>query len=653
MRSLLITTTVAILTAAFPIAALANLTGTPTLAPGTSLSFDTGATTASGADVIWSGTALTPQGGAGLIEAGTALAASFPSLTSAFLPSTGYTANQISLGQMVVNNVFFYKTNGGNRGAAIVTAVNGQTITLNFITFGTLGQAGPVITQVLNNYGLVPAGFSNYGIAPGSLFIVKGSGLADPNAQALPLQSSSGAGLPTTLNNTSVKVSVNGTITTPAFYYAIASQLAMVLPSNTPVGTGTLTVTTSGISSAAFTIQVVANAMGFDAYYGTGSGLGVAVNTADGSLYNYNNSIPPGTTVLMFGSGLGADAARDTQYVPAAFSINSLAHIYVGGADATIVYQGASGFPGLNQVNVTIPVNAPKGCNVSVVGVNAAGTPTNYITLPIGNGPCSDPAFGTSGSVFQTLSGQTTVKSGFVGISHSISPAPTGGGTQTTDIAFATFQSYTGAAFGSASSSVSPGGCTVNQSLAATGATGTALDAGTSISVNGPGGNATLTGIPQIPGYYYAQLASGFISPSGGTYSFAGTGGKDVGAFNASVVYPSPALTWTNQGSLGAITRASGMQITWNGGAPGSFVVVTGSSTALVNGQTATGTFQCIAPASQIVLNVPGYVTGALPAGSGGLTVENYTNYQTFTAPGIDIGISAAYISYAINTKYN
>ncbi len=44
---------------------------------------------------------------------------------------------------------------------------------------GNGGGGGPSITDVLNNSSLIPAGFPNSGIAQGSLFQVKGSGLAD------------------------------------------------------------------------------------------------------------------------------------------------------------------------------------------------------------------------------------------------------------------------------------------------------------------------------------------------------------------------------------------------------------------------------------------------------------------------------------------
>ena len=517
------------------------------------------------------------------------------------------------------------------------------------------GGAAPTITQVANNYSYTPPGFPNSGIAQGSLFIIKGTGLADPNAKATPLQDSS-KGLPTTLNGSSVKVTVNGTTTTPVFYYAIASQLALVLPSNTPAGNGQVTVTYNG-QSASSSIQVVQTAMGFDAYYGTGAGLGVATNNSTGALYNYTNSIPPGTSVVLWGSGLGADSARDTTYLAAAFNINNLAHVYIGGVDAPILYQGASGYPGVNQVNVTIPSNAPTGCSVSLVGVTASGVPTNFLTLPIGTGACSDPAFGISGSDYQTLAGQATVKTGFVGLSHGISPATSGTGTQTSDIAIASFQSETGASYtsGSTSGGVSINSCTVTQQLGSgSGTTGTTtgLDAGT-ITVSGPSGSpVTLQTIPGFTGTYFAQLASGFIPTSGGSFPFHGGGGKDVGAFDTSVTFPNPLLTWTNQSNDATVTRSSGVLFTWTGGAPGTLVFMTGNSSGTVNGQQVSASFTCIAPQSALQFQVPSYVTDVLPAGNGNLSIANYTQFTTFKPSGLDLAIAAGFTSDQINSTY-
>jgi hypothetical protein len=340
-------------------------------------------------------------------------------------------------------------------------------------------------------------------------------------------------------------------------------------------------------------------------------------------------------------------------YVPAAFSINNLAHIYVGGVDATIVYQGASGFPGLNQVNVTIPANAPQGCNVSLTGVTAAGIPTNTITLPIGTGAnCSDTTFGISGLTYQNLSQQATVKTGFVGLSQSTFNG------QVTNAAFASFQSYTGAFYGTASGSVSLGGCIVNQALGTTGTVGTTigLDPGT-ITVSPPSGvgsNVNLTGTSTAPGFYFAQLPTGFIPPTGGLYSFHSTGGTtsqavNVGAFTTNVSFSNPLMTWTNQSTASTVTRANGLAVTWSGGAVNSFVIISGSASS--GGVFAS--FTCIVPGSTSQFNVPGYVTSALPSGNGSVTVSSYTNYNTFTATGIDFGAAAGYISYGVTSTFN
>src|SRR5579863_978485 len=304
MRRLL-NTTITILVLAFPVAALANLTGTPTLSSGQILNLDTGTVVASGGDILWNGSTITPQGSATAISAtsfGLSGASEFNSLVSAGPTAlTGFTSlltsAPIPASSLIVGGIFAVKTNGGNIAGVLVTAQSGTSITLQFVTFiATV----PTITQVLNNYGLIPSGFTNSGIAPGSLFIIKGSLLASATTVSA-LQSSAAPGLPTTLNGASVKVTVNGTTTVPVFYYACATQLALVLPSNTPIGAGTVTVTYNGQTTAPYTIQVVASAMGFDTY----NGLGVATNPATGALYTPANSIPPGTTVVLWGSGLG------------------------------------------------------------------------------------------------------------------------------------------------------------------------------------------------------------------------------------------------------------------------------------------------------------------------------------------------------------
>src|SRR5438105_929923 len=122
------------------------------------------------------------------------------------------------------------------------------------------------------------------GIAPSSIFVVKGSGLADPGIPVLQDTQAPG-GLPSTLNGASITVVVSGVTTHPALYYTSPTQLAAVLPAATPVGTGILTVSYRGNTSAPAPIQVVPSALGINTY---GVNTGVATNAASGALITLN-----------------------------------------------------------------------------------------------------------------------------------------------------------------------------------------------------------------------------------------------------------------------------------------------------------------------------------------------------------------------------
>jgi uncharacterized protein (TIGR03437 family) len=657
MRRLLNNTTIAILALILPVSALANITGTQPLNSGQILSLDTGTVVTSGGDILWTGSSITPQGSAtalNLASFGVSGASTFNSLSqvgaSAVSGFPGYSSAAIAANSLPANAIFAVHTNGGNYALVLVTAQSGTSITLQFVSFVA---TVPTITQVLNNYGLIPAGFSNSGIAPGTLFIIKGSLLS--NTPNFVLQNSV-TGLQTTLNGATVNVTVNGTTTHPAFYYAGATQLALVMPSNTPMGAGTVTVTYNGQTSAPFNIQVMASAFGFAASSGAGSGQ-AHVQDLNYGYYSYGNSIPPGATVRLIGSGLGADPTRDTHYVQptAASAINALAHVYVGGVDSPIFYQGPEGYPGVDEVDVTIPANAPTGCFISVVGVSTTGVSTNFLTLPIGTGQCEDPGLGYSGSLLSALSGQTTVNTGFVEMAYTTSPATSGSAIVVNTEAAARFQSYTGSVYGAGSGLVSIGGCFVNENLVSTGGsagTSTPLSAGT-IVVTGPNGPPPVTLMAEgsaNPGYYFDMLPAGFLTMSGGSFMFQAAAGTQVGAFTTSVNFPTPLLQWTNQAAAATVTRSAGLPITWTGGSAGTYVIISGTS----SNSSVTGFFTCLAPVAAGQFTVPSYVLGTLPASTtGNLSVSNETVPQSFTATGLDYGFAIGYESTSINATYN
>jgi hypothetical protein len=89
---------------------------------------------------------------------------------------------------------------------------------------GTVHAQGPSVTLLYNNYSGTKTGLPNYGISPGSLFVIVGSNLATTSntSEVFPLT--------TNLNGTSVSVTVNGTTTQPYLYYVLPAQIAAVLP---------------------------------------------------------------------------------------------------------------------------------------------------------------------------------------------------------------------------------------------------------------------------------------------------------------------------------------------------------------------------------------------------------------------------------------
>ena len=226
----------AVLAVALSNALWADQSGAATLAPATFLNLETGAVSRSGGDIFFDGSTLAPQGGAGLFSLGKVGSRIFKSIQARHASSVSYSAAPIPAGALVSGEVFGVHTNGGHYAKVIVSATNNGTVSLQYTVFGATApvadatSAPPVIT-------------------------------------------------------------VNGMTVTPALYYTSAAQIAAVLPSNTPVGNGTITVTYAGQMSSATPIKVVANAPGLDTLYGTGNGSAVVTDNSGKSFASPNKKI--------------------------------------------------------------------------------------------------------------------------------------------------------------------------------------------------------------------------------------------------------------------------------------------------------------------------------------------------------------------------
>ena len=124
------------------------------------------------------------------------------------------------------------------------------------------------------------------------------------------------------------------------------------------------------------------------------------------------------------------------------------------------------------------------------------------------------------------------------------------------------------------------------------------LDAGTQLTLNGP--NASNRAIPQQSDKsYLATLystgllgigATGSPTLAAGTYTLAGKGGADVGAFSASTSVPGD-FSWTNENLIAnPIPRSSPLTVNWTGNA-GGLVTILAATLSRISGTGLTATY--------------------------------------------------------------
>jgi len=124
------------------------------------------------------------------------------------------------------------------------------------------------------------------------------------------------------------------------------------------------------------------------------------------------------------------------------------------------------------------------------------------------------------------------------------------------------------------------------------------LDAGT-VSLSTPS-TPSLTLQPYL-GTYVSDYFTGDL------VTVTGSGGKDVGAFTA-ILNLTP-LTSVHMGT-GTITRSQGQQVTWQGGAPGTYAAIGASLGSFDHFLT----FTCFVATSAGQFTIPPWVLMALPA---------------------------------------
>ena len=424
--------------------------------------------------------------------------------------------------------------------------------TISFTTSSTVNTGStPSITYTENSASNVPPGLANAAIAQGSLFYIKGSNFGPTSgyvvATTFPLQ--------TQIANTSVAITVGGKTVAGIMYYAgcpgtTPCQASAVLPSSTPLGAGTVTVTYNGQTSAPVPITVVQNNIGI--FTVSQSGSGDAIATLGYSFVSPTNAALANDTVGFWGTGLGPVTFDETNAAQQFNMTNVPTQAWVGGKQTPVVYQGRNACcTAVDVVYITIP-SGVSGCATPVV-FEINGVVSNTTTIPIGttSRTCTPTNPGLSQSGFSQFIAQGTYANGFVSLVRSVNVSQdtstggitTPGSVTKGDSGSASFEKVTvlpGAlGLGAAFDIASYGACTVIYYAATQGSAPPppyvyqSLDAGASIGISGPNGSRMLTkstSTDPTTSQKYISYYSAFDTTAtylgAGNYAATGPGGR-------------------------------------------------------------------------------------------------------------------------------
>ena len=536
---------------------------------------------------------------------------------------------------------------------------------------GSMAAQTPTITGVVNGASSIPPGVPNYAIAAGSIFVVYGSNLGaiPPGGAAV---DSASVPLPTTgFAGTSMTVTVNGTTLPVPILYTGPGQLAGVMPSATPSGTGSLSVSFGG-KSATSPVTVLTSAFGISNLR-VPSGHETAVMTFGnnpGEVVTVIDSAAPGDVVVLFGTGLGPAMGNNDTNFPVQGNLGAAPAVYVGGVPSTNVsYYGRSpALPGLDQIIFTIPQNAPLGCHVSVIvqtsntGVPIVSNAPATSIATTDHVPCNDPVNAFPAQLlgfpisFNILGISLMENMSFLPSAPGAAPPTKPTITDTYQILFSQFtpNQFLGLSLNLAESS--PGSCFAgfvpNVAVPASLPPATYLDAGIALTLTPPTGAPFM--LPAAgPGVFLGKDSLGFPA---GTWGLSTPGGANVGPLSLQFPVAQP-ITWTNQAGVMTtpVDRTQGLKITWSGGdALNGYVDIQGFAA------NSTGTFlvgyDCSAPIQAGSFTIPPSVLLRMPTGAGAFSTLQVSTFaypfNTLPVKGFDGVVNFSQIQTIVPIVY-
>jgi uncharacterized protein (TIGR03437 family) len=479
---------------------------------------------------------------------------------------------------------------------------------------------------VVNVASYMPPSLPSGAIAQGAQFSIFGSNLGPATSPPLAFP------LSTTLSGVSISVTQGATTVAAIPVFLSMGQINAIMPSNAPLGQATLRVVYNNLRSNPVPVTIAQSAFGIFTSTGTGQGPASIQNYSAAALPLNALNVPaqPGQLEILYGVGLGAALGGNDNSAPTTGNLPTQVEVFVGGVSAPIGYSGrAACCSGIDQINFTIPTNAPTGCWVPVA-VRTQGTiVSNHATIAISpNSSCSEPnnplatALINGGSQATFFAGRFSTRHDVNTVSALESMADYAGGVLFQQQSYPyNFNPYL---------SLPPAGSCTTYSVSAylpndlphltnVMATLKGLDPG-AISLSTTGRAPVSLPAANFPGWINGYLGgsiplisqlSSTLLLNPGTFTLATAGGADLPAFNVPFTMPA-VFTWTNRNSLSTVNRSQGLPLSWSGVAANNIVIIAGLGVDVPNNTTSG--FLCTTHPTDTSFTVPPVVLANIPA---------------------------------------
>jgi uncharacterized protein (TIGR03437 family) len=164
-----------------------------------------------------------------------------------------------------------------------------------------------------------------------------------------------------------------------------AGQINCLVPYSTAGATATIQVQNGTASSNTVTVPVALTSPGIYSLDQSGTGSG-AIEHANGTVVNAANPAAPNETVVVYLTGMGAvtpTIADGTASTGTTLNQTVMPTVYVAYQQATVHFSGlAPGFPGLYQLNVTIPMSLSSAGNFPLA-IGTANAFHDQVLIPL------------------------------------------------------------------------------------------------------------------------------------------------------------------------------------------------------------------------------------------------------------------------------